>query len=345
MPTGPATCRDGSWSPQKHEADAQRVNTAEPVVVKSYFPPGHYYSPVPDLSKLAREPTLSRVWPRKAHPTPGVDWRGQAQIQLCRDAFAQQTPMHFPPEATDDPLQYFGANGMFSPVDGWILQALLRHLRPKRMIEIGSGYSSLLAAQVNREFLDEQMRFTCIEPHPRPFLLEGVPGITDLRVEEAQDVPLDFFDELGEGDVLFVDTSHAVKTGGELPLDLRPDSATPWGRRRSAHPRHLSARGIPEAVGARGGKELERELSRSDLPSIQLALRGVVQHAVDDPARPRRAAGDVPRSDRRPHAPAGGAPEIWLLVRTREIQRFLALASDAERTLRTERPVSARAPR
>ena len=85
------------------------------------------------------------------------------------------------------------------------------------MIEIGSGYSSLVTARVNREFLDGRMRFTCIEPYPRPFLLEGVPGVTDLRIEEVQDTPLEVFDELGAGDVLFVDTSHTVKTGGEVP--------------------------------------------------------------------------------------------------------------------------------
>jgi len=84
------------------------------------------------------------------------------------------------------------------------------------MIEIGSGYSSLVSARVNREFLGGTMRFTCIEPNPREFLLEGVPGITDLHVQEVQDVPLDLYEELEDGDVLFIDTSHTVKTGGDV---------------------------------------------------------------------------------------------------------------------------------
>jgi hypothetical protein len=61
------------------------------------------------------------------------------------------------------------------------------------------------------------MHFTCIEPFPRDFLLEEVSGISDLRIEEVQDTPLELFDELGDGDVLFIDTSHTVKTGGEVP--------------------------------------------------------------------------------------------------------------------------------
>jgi hypothetical protein len=60
------------------------------------------------------------------------------------------------------------------------------------------------------------MRFTCIEPYPRDFLIAGVPGIDDLRQERIQDTPLELFDELGDGDVLFIDTSHTVKTGGDV---------------------------------------------------------------------------------------------------------------------------------
>jgi predicted O-methyltransferase YrrM len=93
---------------------------------------------------------------------------------------------------------------------------MLRYLRPRQMIEIGSGYSSLVTARVNREFLDGSMRFTCIEPYPRGFLQAGVPGISHLRVEEVQDAPLELFERLGDGDVLFVDTSHTVKTGGDV---------------------------------------------------------------------------------------------------------------------------------
>jgi SAM-dependent methyltransferase/predicted O-methyltransferase YrrM len=190
---------------------------AESVVLKSFFEPGHYYSPVPDVRKLASEPTRLRVWPPSPHSTPGIDWRDRAQLGLCTKVFGEQVPLRFPAEPTGDPHEYFGANRRLSPLDAWILQAMLRHLRPTRMIEVGSGYSSLLTAKVNRDFLDGQMQFTCIEPYPRDFLLEGVPGISDLRIEEVQDTPLQVFEELGDGDVLFVDTSHTVKTGGEVP--------------------------------------------------------------------------------------------------------------------------------
>jgi hypothetical protein len=60
------------------------------------------------------------------------------------------------------------------------------------------------------------MRLTCIEPYPRDFIVAGVPGVTDLRVEQVQDTPLELFSELASGDVLFVDTSHTLKSGGDV---------------------------------------------------------------------------------------------------------------------------------
>jgi SAM-dependent methyltransferase len=188
----------------------------ERVVGRCAYPPGHFYSSVPDLRKLAAEPTRSRVWPDVPHRAHGIDWRDGAQLELCMKFLVEQVPLKLAGKPTDDPNEYFGANYQFSPVDAWVLQAILRQLRPARMIEVGSGFSSLLTAQVNREFLGGQMRFTCIEPYPRDFLLRGVPGISNLRVEEVQDTPLELFEELGDGDVLFVDTSHTVKTGGEV---------------------------------------------------------------------------------------------------------------------------------
>jgi hypothetical protein len=76
--------------------------------------------------------------------------------------------------------------------------------------------SSLITARVNREYLNGSMQFTCIEPYPRGFLVTGVAGITDLMVQKVEDVPLSRFDSLGANDVLFIDSSHTVRTGGDV---------------------------------------------------------------------------------------------------------------------------------
>jgi predicted O-methyltransferase YrrM len=193
------------------------VDPAMPVHdVPVRFTAGHYYSPLPDPAELVVEPRRSQIWSTPPRETPGVDWRARAQEALCRDVFAQQERLELREDASDDPTEYFAENGQYPPLDAWVLEAMLRRRPPRRMIEIGSGFSSLVTARVNRETCGGSIHFTCIEPYPRQFLLDGVPGITDLIVAKIQDVPLDTFDALGDGDILFVDTSHTVKTGGDV---------------------------------------------------------------------------------------------------------------------------------
>ena len=145
------------------------------------FPEGHYYSPAPDLDELAAEPRRSQIWPVEARATPGVDWRDADQVALCDDVFAQQERMGFQSEPTDDPSEYHTTNDQYPALDAWILEAMLQHLRPKRMIEVGSGFSTLVAARANRELLAGAVELTSIEPYPRDFLLTGVPGLSNVR--------------------------------------------------------------------------------------------------------------------------------------------------------------------
>jgi predicted O-methyltransferase YrrM len=181
------------------------------------FPPGHYYSPLPDTRELGAEPMHSMVWPAVPRETPGIDWRDAEQVALCRNVFGSQSRLEFASEPTGDDTVYSTANDQYSAVDAWVLEAFLRHLRPRRLIEIGSGFSTLISARVNRELLDRTMNVICIEPDPRPFLVKGVPGVSELRIEKVQNTPLDVFQELNRNDVLFIDTSHVAKTGSEVP--------------------------------------------------------------------------------------------------------------------------------
>ena len=185
------------------------------------WPLDHYYSPIPDNRALSREPARSRVWPPKPPETPGIDWRADEQITLVRDKFARQVPFKIPNGPTGDPGDYHAANEMFSRLDAWMLQAMLRHHRPRRMIEVGCGWSSLMTARVNREELGGALDFTCIEPYPPDFLGDGIDGISRLIVSPVEQVPVDTFLSLGPGDFLFIDTSHTVKTGGDVVFLLQ----------------------------------------------------------------------------------------------------------------------------
>jgi predicted O-methyltransferase YrrM len=180
------------------------------------WPLDHYYSPVPDNRALAREPARSRVWPATPPETPGIDWRDQHQVSLVRDEFPRQSELSFPDGPTGDRRDYHAQSEMFSRLDASVLAAMLRQFRPRRMIEVGCGWSSLVTARVNREYLDGSLHFTCIEPYPPEFLTDGIEGISELIVSPVEQLPLDTFQHLGDGDVLFIDTSHTVKTGGDV---------------------------------------------------------------------------------------------------------------------------------
>ena len=180
------------------------------------WPLDHYYSPIPDNRELAREPARSRVWPPLPRATPGLDWREEAQLALLRDELGKQSEFEFPDGPTGDSRDYHASNDMFSRLDAWMLQAMLRHFRPRRVIEVGCGWSSLVTARVNREHLGGSVNFTCIEPHPPEFLGDGIDGISRLIVSRVEELPVDPFLELTGSDILFIDTSHTVKTGGDV---------------------------------------------------------------------------------------------------------------------------------
>jgi predicted O-methyltransferase YrrM len=174
----------------------------------------HFHSPVPDTALLSRPEMQARLWPPTAPEQPGVDWHGDAQLALVAELAAQEA-MTFP-ATSDDPTEFFSSNPAFAPHDAWATQALLRHLRPRRMVELGSGWTSLLAARVNREHLGQTMRLTCVDPYLQEFLRGGVDGIDEVVEKPAEDLPLSFFESLEAGDVLFIDTTHTVKTGSDV---------------------------------------------------------------------------------------------------------------------------------
>ena|SRR5947209_1107563 len=103
---------------------------------------------------------------------------------------------------------------MFSGTDALALYCMVRHFRPRRIIEVGSGFSSRISAQaLVKNGVGE---LTCIEPYPSELLVNGFPGLSKLVPNKVQDVPLETFEQLGDRDILFVDSSHVVQIGGDV---------------------------------------------------------------------------------------------------------------------------------
>lgn len=181
------------------------------------FPSGHFYSPVVDPDVLKTQ--ADRIWPEQPEVL-GIDFDDAAHFHVLEQLFPQfisafdyveQAP------AEDEALeQFYVQNSQFSWLDARALFVLLRAWRPRRVIEVGSGYSSLLIADVNQRHLDGACEVTCIEPYPRAFLRRGIAGLTRVIEQKVEDVPLSVFAQLQAGDILFIDSSHVAKTGSDV---------------------------------------------------------------------------------------------------------------------------------
>jgi len=180
-------------------------------------PDGHFYSPVVDPDDLvARE---AELWP--ANPVVlGIDFDDHSHLQVLQALYPRHIGNYDYPELTpagDETLRgFYTQNSQFSWLDSRSLFVLLCEWRPRRIIEVGSGYSSLLMADVNQRFLDGGCEISCIEPYPRAFLTRELPGLTRVVQKKVQAVPLSTFDSLQAGDILFIDSSHVAKTGSDV---------------------------------------------------------------------------------------------------------------------------------
>ncbi len=109
----------------------------------------------------------------------------------------------------------------YTTFDSSILYCALRHLKPKRFIEVGCGSSSVVSSEAIRKNRAEghQCDVTFIEPYPGP-RLSGVNLAGELMVKRIEDVPLDYFETLSENDILFIDTSHVIKCQNDVEYEL-----------------------------------------------------------------------------------------------------------------------------
>lgn len=182
----------------------------------TWVPPGHFYSPIVNQDEVRTD--AERLFTRELRALHGVDLRIDEQLALVREL----VPFYGEEDFADAPTEgrrYHTDNTYFGYVDAWTFYALLRHLRPRRVIEVGSGFSSALLLDTDERFLDGQTDCTFIEPYPERLLelmTEQDRGRTRLLRSRLQDVELDEFARLESGDVLFIDSSHVAKTGSDV---------------------------------------------------------------------------------------------------------------------------------
>ncbi|HEY9785397.1 MAG TPA: class I SAM-dependent methyltransferase [Candidatus Obscuribacterales bacterium] len=180
--------------------------------------PNHFYQPIPDTRFLD-----NRLW-QKESELVGIDMREKQQLELL-ERFAKRYRSEYealPRQPNGVPYQFYFGNGAFETVDAEMLYCFVRDAKPARMIEIGSGCSTYLAAQAVRKNAEEgkNCRLIAIEPYPNPTLQAGFPGLTSLIESPVQNIAMQEFESLTANDILFIDSSHVLKIGSDVQYEF-----------------------------------------------------------------------------------------------------------------------------
>lgn len=177
------------------------------------YPPGQYYSPIVDWPKIKKDTSL---WETSLPKEVDLNEKGQLDLLLQFDRFYSDMPWQARKKSN---LRYYFENDFYSYTDAIILYSMIRLMKPKRIIEVGSGFSSALILDTNQLFMNNEIEVQFIEPYPeRLFSLFSKEDYEKQMVKEegVQKIPLSDFQQLEPGDFLFIDSSHVSKTGSDV---------------------------------------------------------------------------------------------------------------------------------
>lgn len=180
----------------------------------------HFYLPLPDDTD-----ELDRFWGTESAMV-GVDTNDSVGLQVMEQICPRYLPefrARFPIEGPLENPGFYLINGGYMAVDAHVYYCLIRELKPRRIVEIGNGNSTLLAiaaCDANAEEMGWRTRLTSIDPYPWPLFKDGYPGLDELIVKRVQDVPVSYFEQLESGDILFIDSSHVIRSGNDVHYEF-----------------------------------------------------------------------------------------------------------------------------
>lgn len=178
----------------------------------------HFYQPIPN-------PKEAVLYANTTRPTDAIEYDLDEQIAFVQDLL-ETYKTEFNAAADLCAVGYKMHYGGFGSGDAEMLYSVVRHLKPRRIIEVGAGTSTqvILAAlrkNKNSSGVTTRCRLTSIDPYPSKEVLSLPSEIAEYADHEVvasrvQDVALDLFKSLGVGDILFVDSSHVFKPGSDV---------------------------------------------------------------------------------------------------------------------------------
>jgi predicted O-methyltransferase YrrM len=189
-------------------------------MTEPFFPPGHYHSPIVDPSQVNQYVAKARA----------VSLENLKGITISKQALTDRWAAMTPAIATTKFAQnktaqhrYFECGSPYPYADAMTLRAMVISERPRRIIEIGSGFSTACMLDTLDEFNLSDCRITCIEPYPERLLgliREEDHSRLDIIRSGVQSVDVSIFEELGKSDILFIDSTHVLKTGSDVHFEI-----------------------------------------------------------------------------------------------------------------------------
>lgn len=193
----------------------RRINT-----YRTRVPAGHFYSPIVSSPEILRRE--SQIYGPPPRTLDGVDLREEEQLGLIKALAGYYPDIPFS-ENVKNGYRYWYDNKYFIHPDSTSLYAMIRHFKPRRIIEAGSGFSSAVMLDTNQYFQGNSIKFTFIDPYPErlySLLTKQDRTSTSIFTSPLQEIPLSTFEELEKDDFLFIDSTHVSKTGSDVNFFL-----------------------------------------------------------------------------------------------------------------------------
>ncbi|MGH9955530.1 MAG: class I SAM-dependent methyltransferase [Pyrinomonadaceae bacterium] len=177
--------------------------------------PVNFYQPIPDTRDFPEDIFL------RESILPGIELNEPAQLALLHEFNSRYRSEYceFSYGSSKDKREFFFENGVFETVDAEILHCMVRQCKPRRVIEIGAGFSTLITASaIRRNIADDpsyRCDLICVEPYPKAWIAE-IPEVNSLIQSKVESVSLETFGRLESNDILFIDSSHVVNIRNDV---------------------------------------------------------------------------------------------------------------------------------
>jgi hypothetical protein len=186
-------------------------------IAYEFAPPGHFYSPIPSQEEVRKNE--QKIWEKMLNNNHAViELHEQEQLTLFHEFTTYYPDLPFQADKSEN-LRYFFENPSYAYSDAIFLYCMIRHSQPRKIIEVGTGYSSCLVLDTNELFFNNSIETVFIQPYPELFLSLIKPMDKEritLIPQRLQDVPLSAFESLKAQDILLIDSSHVSKIGSDV---------------------------------------------------------------------------------------------------------------------------------